>query len=61
MCCNGSPAPHPASDVAQLTPRMWKESFAAYPMTSDIGTGVMETCPPPPQMLPECVIAHEMH
>ena len=34
---------HPARDVAQLTPRMWKEHFADNPMTSDIGKGVLET------------------
>ena len=29
-------ATHPARDVAQLTPRLWKEHFAANPLTSDI-------------------------
>ena len=33
---------HPARDVAQLTPRLWKEHFAANPLTSDIGKGVLE-------------------
>ena len=32
-------ASHPAKDVAQLTPRLWKDHFAADPMTSDIGKG----------------------
>ena len=32
-------ASHPAKDVAQLTPRLWKDRFAADPMTSDIGKG----------------------
>lgn len=27
---------HPAKDVAQLTPRLWKEHFAADPMQSDL-------------------------
>ena len=27
---------HPASDVAALTPRLWKEHFAADPRRSDI-------------------------
>ncbi len=33
---------HPARDVAQLTPRLWKEHFAADPIPSDIGKGVLE-------------------
>ncbi len=33
---------HPARDVAQLTPRLWKQHFAANPLTSDIGKGVLE-------------------
>ena len=32
-------------DVAQLTPRLWKEHFAANPLTSDIGKGVLELAP----------------
>ena len=40
MYRNGST--HPARDVAQLTPRLWKENFAANPLTSDIGKGVLE-------------------
>ncbi len=35
-------ATHPARDVVQLTPRLWKENFAASPLTSDIGKGVLE-------------------
>jgi transposase len=27
---------HPAADVAQLTPRLWKEHFAANPLRSDV-------------------------
>lgn len=27
---------HPAADVAQLTPRLWKECFAANPLRSDV-------------------------
>lgn len=27
---------HPAADVAQLTPRLWKENFAANPLRSDV-------------------------
>ncbi|MCI0656084.1 MAG: transposase domain-containing protein, partial [Acidobacteria bacterium] len=27
---------HPASDVAKLTPRLWKEHFAADPLRSAI-------------------------
>ncbi|MDA3921162.1 MAG: transposase domain-containing protein [Salinisphaera sp.] len=27
---------HPASRVAELTPRLWKHHFAAHPMRSDI-------------------------
>jgi hypothetical protein len=27
---------HPASRVAELTPRLWKERFAANPLRSDI-------------------------
>ncbi len=30
-------ARHPAADVIQLTPRVWKETFAAKPLTSDLG------------------------
>ncbi|TQE93133.1 MAG: transposase domain-containing protein, partial [Spiribacter salinus] len=29
-------AEHPASDVVALTPRLWKERFAAAPLTSDL-------------------------
>ncbi|MCA9325902.1 transposase domain-containing protein, partial [Candidatus Saccharibacteria bacterium] len=29
---------HPAADVAQLTPRLWKEYFAGQPLRSDIST-----------------------
>jgi hypothetical protein len=29
-------ATHPAKDVAQLTPRLWKDRFAGYPMRSDL-------------------------
>ena len=29
-------ADHPARDVAQLTPRRWKEHFAADPLRSDL-------------------------
>ena len=40
------PPPPPAEklirDVAQPTPRLLKEHFAANPMTSDIGKGVLE-------------------
>ncbi len=31
---------HPASDVAALTPRLWKDRFADDPMRSDINRGV---------------------
>lgn len=27
---------HPARDVAELTPRLWKERFAANPLRSDL-------------------------
>ena len=27
---------HPASGVAELTPRRWKQRFAAHPMRSDL-------------------------
>jgi hypothetical protein len=27
---------HPASRVAELTPRLWKEHFAAHPLRSDL-------------------------
>ena len=27
---------HPAADVAQLTPRLWKQLFAANPLRSDL-------------------------
>ena len=27
---------HPAADVAQLTPRLWKQHFAANPLRSDL-------------------------
>ena len=40
MCCNGST--HPARDVTQLMPRLRKENFAANPLTSDIGKGVLQ-------------------
>ena len=40
MLCNGST--HPARDVVQLTPRLWKENFAANPLASDIGKGILE-------------------
>ena len=33
-------ATHPASDVALLTPRLWKEHFADVPLRSDLGTEV---------------------
>ena len=29
-------AQHPAVDVAQLTPRLWKDHFAANPLRSDV-------------------------
>jgi transposase len=29
-------ASHPAADVAQLTPRLWKTHFAAKPLRSDL-------------------------
>ena len=31
---------HLARDVAQLTPRLWKDHFADNPMTSDVGRAV---------------------
>ena len=34
---------HPASDVAALTPRLWKERFAADPRRSDIDRVVNNT------------------
>ena len=30
---------HPASEVVQLTPRVWKERFAENPLRSDLGSG----------------------
>ena len=36
---------HPARDVAQLTPRLWKERFADNPMTSDVGKAVPTKLP----------------
>jgi hypothetical protein len=30
---------HPAPDVAQLTPRLWKDRFAANPLRSDVHGG----------------------
>ena len=27
---------HPASEVAQLTPRLWKQHFSANPLRSDL-------------------------
>jgi hypothetical protein len=27
---------HPAANVAQLTPRLWKQHFAANPLRSDL-------------------------
>ena len=32
-------ASHPAKGMAQLTPQLWKDRFAANPMTSDIDKG----------------------
>ena len=29
-------AVHPASRVAELTPRLWKEHFATHPLRSDL-------------------------
>jgi hypothetical protein len=29
-------APHPAKDVIDLTPRVWKDKFADTPLTSDL-------------------------
>ena len=31
---------HPARDVAQLTPRLWKDHFADNPMISDVSKAV---------------------
>ncbi len=31
---------HPGRDVAQLTPRLWKNQYADNPMTSDVGRPV---------------------
>jgi len=36
---------HPASDVAALTPRLWKERFTADPLRSDIDRPVKNTAP----------------
>ncbi len=36
---------HPARDVAQLTPRLWKDHFAENPMTSDISRAVLAKVP----------------
>ena len=36
---------HPARDVAQLTPRLWKGHFADNPMTSDVGMAVLAKVP----------------
>lgn len=33
---------HPAKNVIELTPRVWKTIFAADPMRSDLGTGVKQ-------------------
>ena len=33
-------ATHPVRDVAQLTPRQWKDRFADTPMTSDVSKSV---------------------
>jgi len=30
---------HPARDVVELTPRVWKEKFANNPLESDLGLG----------------------
>lgn len=29
-------ASHPATEVAQLTPRLWKQHFASHPLRSDL-------------------------
>lgn len=31
---------HPARDVVQLTPRLWKDRFTDNPMTSDVSKAV---------------------
>lgn len=36
---------HPASDVAALTPRLWKERFADVPRRSHIDRGVTNAVP----------------
>ena len=36
---------HPARDVAQLTPRLWKDRFAEGPMTSDVSRAVPAKVP----------------
>jgi hypothetical protein len=36
---------HPASDVAALTPRIWKERFAGEPRRSDIDRVVNHAAP----------------
>jgi hypothetical protein len=33
---------HPASDVAALTPRLWKERFASDPLRSEIDRPVKD-------------------
>ena len=35
-------ATHPIRDVAVATPWLWKEHFAAIPLMSDVGKGVLE-------------------
>ena len=36
---------HPDREVAQLTPRLWKDHFADNPMTSDVSKAVSEKEP----------------
>ena len=36
---------HPARDVAQLTPRLWKDHFADTAMTSDVSRAVTAKAP----------------
>ena len=40
---------HPARDVAQLTPRLWKGHFADNPMTSDVSMAVPAKVPQEPE------------
>ena len=36
---------HPAREVSQLTPRLWKDHFADNPMTFDVSKDVLAKVP----------------